>query len=110
MKRLIMALPLVAGMAVLAGCAEGPAGDHTSPMYTAGGTYDAYYDNFYGRIYDGYWTGGTFNFRTAPNHHFQQDTAGHFRQQPTEGFQEIHGELHPGMPTGAPPAAAQPPQ
>jgi hypothetical protein len=103
MKHIISALSLAAGIAALAGCAVGPVsvGEKSSPMYAAGSAYDAYYDNYYGPIYDGYWSDSGFNFRTAADQQYQQDTAGHFRRQATPGFQQIHGEVHPQAP-GAP--------
>ena len=101
MKRLVAALFLAAAAAALAGCYIGPVqGDiHAGPMYSTGATYHAYYDNYYGQIYDGYWADDTFHYRTAPNHYFQQDTGGHFRQDPTQGFQEIQGQMFPDMPS-----------
>jgi hypothetical protein len=110
MKRLVSGLSLAAAIAALTACGGNQPNAPASPMYTAGGTYDAYYDNAYGPIYDGYWSNGAFVYRTAPDQPYQQDTAGHFRQQPTPGFQEIQGQVHPGAPgaTSAPPG--QPPQ
>jgi hypothetical protein len=97
MKRLVSALTVVAGIAALGACSEGPVtfDERASPQYAAGGPYDAYYDNAYGPIYDGYWSGDTFNYRTAPDQGYQADTGSHFRKGPAPGFQQIHGETHP---------------
>jgi hypothetical protein len=102
MKRLMAGVTLAAAMVAVSGCASGPFGGGTSsPMYAAGGQYHAYYDNFYGNIYDGYWSGDNFNFRTSPNAPFQLDSAGHFRKDSADGYKEIKGEMHPGAPAGS---------
>jgi hypothetical protein len=110
MNRLVIAAPLAAGIIALGACANGGLFGSGTPQYTAGGTYEAYYDGAYGQIYDGYWTGGTFNFRTAPNQKFQHDVKGHFRRDAASGFTLIQGEMHPGLPTGSPPSVTQPQQ
>jgi hypothetical protein len=109
MKRLILGLTFAAAMAGVSGCAGGPFGGGNK-MYSAGGVYDAYYDNYYGKIYDGYWSGGTFNYRTAADRPFQQDLGGHFRQDAASGFDQIHGDMHPGAPGVPAGAVTQPPQ
>lgn len=106
MKHLISALAVAAGIAALAGCGHDENAQHTSPMYSAGGAVDVYYDNNYGPIYDGYWSGETFHFRTGADQAFQADTGGHIRKSPAPGFSEVRVEQHPAAP-GAP---GQPPQ
>ncbi len=101
MKRLISALSVAAGIATLAGCAGDKNAQHTSPMYAAGGAIDVYYDNNYGPIYDGYWSGDTFHYRTGADQSFQADTAGHIRKSPAPGYHELRVEMHPAAP-GAP--------
>lgn len=113
MNRLIAALCLATGIAAVTGCAGGEQQrDHTSPMYSQGASYDAYYDNHYGPIYDGYWSGGNggvFNYRTDPSQPFQQDTGGHFRTDPAPGYSEIRGQTQAPAPGGAS-SKSQPPQ
>jgi hypothetical protein len=101
-KNLLSGLALGTAITAVSGCANRPS------------SYQAYYDNSYGQIYDGYWTGDSFNFRTTQDQPFQNDTAGHFRKDPTQGFGEVKGKLHPGVPAAAPgsapPTPPQPPQ
>jgi hypothetical protein len=109
MKHLVSGLALAAAISAVIGCADDRWG-YSRMYYATGATYNAYYDNFYGPIYDGYWSGGTFNFRSAADRPFQQDTAGHFRKDPYQGFGLIHGDMHPGIPSGALPPGPPPQQ
>jgi hypothetical protein len=73
----------------LSACAEGYYGP-----YGGGGM--AYYDDFYGSYYDGYWgSDGFFYFRHGHEHGFIRDEGRHFRRGPGQGFHGVHA--HPGF-------------
>ena len=81
--------------ALLTGCASGPGYmGHRPGMAVIG--YDGWYDGRYGAIHDGYWRDGHFWWRDNDSHPYQRDDGNHFRHDPADGFQHIHGESHGG--------------
>ena len=79
MKRLFLAL----GAALtLSACASGYGG------FGGGGL--AYYDDYYGPYYDGYWGGDAFYYRHDRRGPFIRDTSGHFRRGAAPGFHGVH--------------------
>ena len=56
------------------------------------GSYEGYYDDYYGPISDGYWgPDGYFYFSVGQGHPFQRDAEGHIRRTPATGFHHFHG-------------------
>jgi hypothetical protein len=88
MKKILM---IACAAAALSGCASGYGG-----YGFGGGAYDAYYDDSYGAIYDGYWRGDGFYYRTGPHDHYVRDRGGHFRRDAATGYHNVHGQ-RPGM-------------
>jgi hypothetical protein len=98
-------LAACASLAVAA-CESYPPGYYGSPAYGydyayAGGP--AYYDDFYGPYYDGYWGGGgIYYYSPGAGRPFVRDEGHHFRRDPHEGFHGVHGRggphAHPGRP------------
>jgi hypothetical protein len=86
---------LVAGAAVMmmAGCADYGVG-YYGPGPVAAVDYDGYYDGYYGPIYDGYWNGGSFYYRTRAGGHWRKG-GNHFRRTESAGFNHIQGTAHP---------------
>jgi len=59
--------------------------------------YDAYYDDAYGPLYDGYWgDDDSFYFRGGAERPFIRDGGGHFRHQAASGFHGVHAGGHTG--------------
>lgn len=88
-------LTLAATASLFAGCAAhvGPIGVAVGPV--ADVDYDAYYDGYYGPIYDGYWSDdGMFIYQASEGGHWMRGDATHFRHDTATGFNHIHGTTH----------------
>jgi hypothetical protein len=88
-----------AAVVLLAGCAAEVGPDHVAVGVAVGPVadvdYDAYYDGFYGPIYDGYWgDDGVFIYQTSEGGHWVRGDATHFRREAANGFNHIHGTTH----------------
>ncbi|HKR88085.1 MAG TPA: hypothetical protein VJS38_07900 [Phenylobacterium sp.] len=96
MKRIMLA---AAAALVLAGC-------ETYDGYGYGGGGVAYYDDFYGPFYDGYWgRDNLYYYRHGHHGPWVRDEAGHFRHDHPQGFHGVHGHggfmgFHHGPPQG----------
>jgi hypothetical protein len=82
-----------AAVTLLCGCAgsygvayNGPPGDVVA--------YDDFYDDYYGPIYDGYWGGDGFYYRSQAGGGFHRDDGQHFRREAAQGFHRIGGTAH----------------
>jgi len=106
MKRSIAALSLAAAALPLTSCTHGQPvyGGYPVDVLAYDGyyfTYEGYYDNHYGPIFDGYWgTDGRFYFRRdARQRDYRRGGAGHFRKDdegtPGSPFRRIEGNLRP---------------
>ncbi|MGZ6175984.1 MAG: hypothetical protein ACXWNB_09130 [Candidatus Binataceae bacterium] len=82
----VSALALAIGLLGLAACS-------TEEVNTGiAGSYEGYYDDYYGPISDGYWgPDGDFYFSVAQGQPFQRDGGGHFRHSSATGFHHFHG-------------------
>ena len=98
MKRLIIALCATVPAALVGGCADYGYG-YGADVYAAGPySYDGYYDDFYGPIYDGYWgDDGFFYYRSGTGDRaFRRGDAAHFSRESREGnFHAMHGTMTP---------------
>jgi hypothetical protein len=117
MKRILLA---AAGVLALSGCAEG----YYDGGYGFGGGGVAYYDDFYGPFYDGYWgRDNTYYYRNGRHGAWTRDEGRHFRRGPDQGYHGVHGHggfmgfhhgprprgPHPGGPhPGGPPPGGAP--
>lgn len=95
MKRLVPALSLAALALALAACTgTTESRGYGGGLYVSDTSYDGYYDDYYGPIYDGYWTGDVFNYRYSPDQPFHRDEQHHVRRDAAPGYHAIHGDLH----------------
>jgi hypothetical protein len=96
MKPVLIAL-CATSVVALSACADDSS--FYRPHYAGVTDYDAYYDDFYGPFYDGYWApGGNYFYRTGPRGRFREDRAMHFHHEGgVAGMHAVHG-----MPSGAP--------
>jgi hypothetical protein len=86
MKRL-QALPLVAALALLGGCAD--------EYFGYGGYYQGYYDGYYGPLYSGYWApDGFFYYSVGRGRPFIRDDAHHFRRDAFTGYHHFRVRDH----------------
>ena len=86
-----------AAVVLMAGCADYGVGVYGGgPVYgpVADIEYDGYYDGYYGPIYDGYWQGGVFYYRSSDRDDWRRGDAQHFRREAAPGFNHIHGMAH----------------
>ena len=75
---------------MLAGCADyGPG--YYGPGPGGPVAYNAYYDGFYGPIYDGYWRGGEFYYRSRGGGQWHRGGGDHFRHTAANGYNRIQG-------------------
>jgi hypothetical protein len=98
MKKMMIALGALLPALSLGACAAGYGRvDYAGGPYS----YDGYYDDFYGPIYDGYWGGdGFFYYRGGANEHrFRRGDPGHFRHDAGPGggghFHSMQGAFTP---------------
>jgi hypothetical protein len=83
MKPLALALAIAGAAMILPSCA--------TPHFGSRLAYDAYYDDAYGPIYDGYWgDDGAFYYADGVGRPFVRDGGGHFRHGPSGGFHGVH--------------------
>jgi|SRR6267154_2212108 len=102
--------PLVCTAALmLSACAND--GTYSSGYYGGGVAYNsAFYDDFYGPYYDGYWgPGDVFIFTEAPGRPFRRDDARHFRHEAAQGFHRINPRVAMASPPTAVPTPPPPP-
>ena len=60
------------------------------------GTYNGYYDNFYGPVPYGYWGGdGYYYYSRVINGPYVRDDAHHFRRDAARGWRHFHMRGHP---------------
>ena len=84
-------------LVLFGGCAVygGPGGGGVVVGPVADIDYDAYYDGYYGPIYDGYWgDDGVFIYQTSEGAGWRRADATHFRHDTASGFNHIHGTAH----------------
>ncbi|THD56725.1 hypothetical protein [Phenylobacterium sp.] len=83
MKPLALALAITGLALLLPSCASTGHGGLLA--------YDAYYDDAYGPIYDGYWgDDDAFYYCDGAGHPFVRDGGSHFRHGPAGGFHGVH--------------------
>jgi hypothetical protein len=85
-------LGATAALVLVAGCADDYYGP--GPGYGPVVEYDGYYDGYYGPVYDGYWRGGAFWYRSGEGGQWQRGDRAHFRRSSAPGFNHIHGQMH----------------
>ena len=70
-----------------------------APSYGGGGSiwYDAYYDDFYGPVYGGYWApDGFFWYQSLIGGSYIQDHGRHFRRDHYSGYKQYRYQDHRG--------------
>jgi hypothetical protein len=97
MKRVLLTL-CAGSVLMLSACADDSG--FYRPHYAGATGFDAYYDDFYGPFYDGYWApGDAFYYRTGPHGFYHRDRGMHFHHGPGTGMHAVHGMPH-GTPGG----------
>jgi hypothetical protein len=84
-----LSLCAAAAILMLTGCAgyDHGYGSHEYGQVAVAQQPSAYYDNFYGPYWDGYWgPDGAFWFSEGPGRPFRSDVDGHFRREAADGF------------------------
>ena len=98
MKPLLLMLAAAGAALTLSACAGGPG------YYRGGGAGVgdlAYYDDFYGPYFDGYWgDDGGYWFRASDHDAWRRDDGHHFQHMAANGFHDVHPRG--GRYTGAP--------
>jgi hypothetical protein len=98
-KKLIIALCATLAALPLAGCNEGGYGGGVAVGYNSPYSYNGYYDDYYGPIYDGYWgSDGGFYYRSNQNERgYHRGDTRHFTQTaPAQGnYHPFQGTMTP---------------